>query len=295
MTARIIDGKAIAAEIREELRSEMTRLSSNGVTPGLGVVLVGDDPASHVYVRSKEKACADLGILSKEKLLPADISQEELFDVIDEYNNDPEIHGILVQLPLPSHIDESRTIAAVSPDKDIDGFHPQSIGKLVLGEETFVPCTPAGVLELLLRSGVEPSGKNVVVIGRSRIVGRPLANLLSLKRSDGNATVTVCHSRTDNLEFYTKNADILVGAMGSPAFIKGEMLKPGSVVIDVGISRVDDPNVKKGYRLVGDVDFESASKVAGAITPVPGGVGPMTIVMLMKNTILAAARANGLN
>jgi len=291
--AQIIDGKAIAAEIREDLKREVEALRQHGITPGLAVVLVGDNPASVTYVRMKEKACDELGIASFHHDLPAEVSQGELLSLIGQLADDDRVHGILVQLPLPGHISAEAVIEAIPPEKDVDGFHPTNLGKLLQGAETFVPCTPAGIQELLLRSGHSPEGKHVVIVGRSNIVGKPLAALLMQKKPGANATVTVCHSGTAELPEQTRSADILVAAMGVPRFIKREMVRPGAVVIDVGVNRVDDPSAKRGYRLVGDVDFDEVSEVAAAITPVPGGVGPMTIAMLMRNTVLAARRAAG--
>jgi len=290
MTATLIEGKVIAAEIREELKQRIAALGKAGIRPGLAVVLVGEDPASQVYVGMKEKSCAELGIYSNPHHLPAETTQAELLDLVERLNADSRINGILVQLPLPEQIDETAIIEAIDPEKDVDGFHPVTLGRLVIGVDTFRPCTPAGVQELLLRSGVNLEGKSVVIVGRSNIVGKPLANMLLQKAPGANATVTIAHSRTADLPAVVQGADVVVAAMGSPEFIRGEWLKPGAVVIDVGVNRVDDPLAKRGYRLVGDVHFESAVKVASRITPVPGGVGPMTIVMLMTNTVLSAER-----
>ncbi len=286
--AKIIDGKQIAAGIYAELSSDIQNLWASGCNPSLVVVLVGDNPASQVYVRMKTKAAAALGMLSDTRSYPESLSMAELLDIVHELNAQPAVHGILVQLPLPSHIDENTILNAVSPAKDVDGFHPNNRGKLVLGEDTFVPCTPLGVQQMLVRSGIEIPGKHVVIVGRSKIVGLPLAMMLALKGPAANATVTICHTGTQGLDNHTKNADILVVAAGRPGVIDGSMIKPGAVVVDVGVNRVQDANTEKGYRLVGDVDFASASKVASAITPVPGGVGPMTIAMLMYNTVKAA-------
>jgi methylenetetrahydrofolate dehydrogenase (NADP+)/methenyltetrahydrofolate cyclohydrolase len=284
----IIDGKRIADEIREEVRTEVAALkTSKGLVPGLAVILVGDDPASDVYVRMKGKACDELGIHSVTDRLPATTSEAELLRRVTELNADPTIHGILVQMPLPKHINESRIIEAIDPRKDVDGFHPVNVGKLLIGEETLRPCTPAGVQELLIRSNIDPAGKHVVVVGRSNIVGKPVASILMQKQKGANAIVTIAHTGAKDLRPYLASADIVIAAIGRPESIRGEELRTGVVVIDVGITRVDDPNSKKGYRLVGDVHFESASAVASAITPVPGGVGPMTIAMLMKNTVKA--------
>jgi len=289
MSAVIIDGKQVAQEIRAELEVQVRQLKADkGIVPGLAVVLVGEDPASQSYVTAKEKACAEIGIYSDDNRLPAETSEETLLALIDKLNADPKIHGILVQLPLPKHIDESRVIMAISPDKDVDGFHPVSVGKMVIGEKAFLPCTPHGVLQLLLRSGVKLDGAEVVIVGRSNIVGKPLANLLLQKSVMGNATVTVCHTRTRNLAAHTLRADIIIAAAGRPNTITAEMLRPGAVVIDVGVNRVADPNAKRGYRLVGDVDYLPVKEKASLITPVPGGVGPMTITMLLANTVQSA-------
>ncbi len=289
--AKIIDGKAIAAEIRGELKNEVASLTAQGVRPGLAVVLVGDDPASQVYVNNKRKACEEIGVESFAHFPPADTSEDHVLGLVGELNADPRVHGILVQLPLPRHIDETKVLNAVSPDKDVDGFHPTNLGKLLIGEDTFVSCTPQGCQELLMRSGYDPAGKHVVVVGRSNIVGKPLAAILMQKAPGADATVTVCHSRTRNLPEITRQADILVAAMGSPYFIKADMVKEGVVVIDVGTSRVEDSSRKSGFRLAGDVDFDAVFPKAEAITPVPGGVGPMTIAMLLKNTVKSARRA----
>jgi methylenetetrahydrofolate dehydrogenase (NADP+)/methenyltetrahydrofolate cyclohydrolase len=289
MSAVIIDGKQVAQEIRSELEVQVRQLKADkGIIPGLAVVLVGDDPASQSYVTAKEKACAEIGIYSDDNRLPADTSEETLLALIDKLNADPKIHGILVQLPLPKHIDESRVIMAISPDKDVDGFHPVSVGKMVIGEKAFLPCTPHGVLQLLLRSAVKLDGAEVVIVGRSNIVGKPLANLLLQKSAMGNATVTVCHTRTRDLAAHTLRADIIIAAAGRPNTISAEMVRPGAVVIDVGVNRVADPSAKRGYRLVGDVDYLPVKEKASLITPVPGGVGPMTITMLLANTVQSA-------
>lgn len=291
MGAAIISGKDIADEIKVELKDKVAELQSKGVIPGLAVVLVGEDPASQVYVRMKGKACEELGIYSETMRYPADLSEEKLLQVIDELNENLKIHGILVQLPLPKHINETKVLERIRPEKDVDGFHPVNVGRMLIGDPGFLPCTPHGIQELLLRSGNDPGGKHVVVVGRSNIVGKPVAAILMQKKNGANATVTVCHSRTRDLPGMCRQADILVAAMGVPEFIKEDMVKEGTVVIDVGVNRVDDPSAKRGYRLVGDVDYERVKEKASAITPVPGGVGPMTIVMLMKNTILSAERA----
>ncbi len=288
MAARLIDGKAIASQITTELKDEVSRLTAAGVQPGLAVILVGDDPASASYVRAKRKACEELGIRWETVHLPAETSQEELLAAVAQLAALGWAHGLLVQLPLPAHIDERAILEAIPPEMDVDGFHPLNRGRLVSGEDTLVPCTPAGIQELLLRSGFDPDGRHVVIVGRSQIVGLPLAILLAQKRPGANATVTICHSRTKDLASVTRTADILVAALGRAKTIKAEMVRPGAVVIDVGVNRVEDPSAAKGYRLVGDVDFEAVAEVAEAITPVPGGVGPMTIAMLMRNTVKAA-------
>ena len=280
--------------MRQDVAVEVTRLKALGITPGLSVVLVGDDPASAVYVRSKGKACEEAGMRGETIRLPADTSETVLLEQVDALNADPRVHGILVQMPLPRHMSADKVIRRIRPEKDVDGFHPVNVGKLSIGErDGFVPCTPAGAIELLIRSGVDTRGKDAVVVGRSNIVGKPMAALLMQDAPGGNATVTVCHSRTANLAAHTRRADIVVAAIGKPEMITGDMLKPGAVVIDVGINRVTDAASSKGYRIVGDVHFASARAVASLITPVPGGVGPMTIAMLMKNTVRAAAQLAG--
>jgi len=295
MPARIIDGKAIAKEIREEIKKEVEELKEkHGVTPGLVTILVGENPASVSYVKAKQKTAGDLGFYSVQENLPEDVSEEELLKLIEKYNRDEKIHGILVQLPLPKHIDERKVIYAIDPRKDVDGFHPVNVGKMVIGEKCFLPCTPHGILILLHKAGCEVSGAEVVVIGRSNIVGKPIANLLMQRRKPvGNATVTVCHTGTKDLKFHTKRADILIVAAGKPKVVTGDMVKEGVVVIDVGVNRVGVTPEGKAI-LCGDVDFESVSEKAAAITPVPGGVGPMTITMLMKNTLEAAKLWAGL-
>ena len=293
MTAKIIDGEAIAAEVRNEVKVGVDELKASGITPCLAAVLVGDVPASQVYVRTKRKACEHVGLSSVLHTPAGDIPEAQLLALIDQLNDDPAVHGILIQLPLPDHVDEAKVIERLSPSKDVDGFHPSNVGKLVIGMDTFKPCTPAGVQELLVRSGIEIAGKHAVVIGRSNIVGKPMANLLVQKHKDANATVTVCHSRTRDLATLTRQADILIAALGSPHIVTADMVKEGAVVIDVGINRVDDASAKKGYRIVGDVDFDAVSQVASAITPVPGGVGPMTVAMLMVNTLKAARMTLG--
>ncbi len=294
MSAKIISGKEIAAQIREELKEEVKRLKSDhGVTPGLVTILVGEDPASISYVTAKQKTAHDLGFHSIQDNQPEDISEDDLLALIDKYNNDDSIHGILVQLPLPKHIDDSKVLEAIDPDKDVDGFHPVNVGRMVIGERCFLPCTPHGILEMLIRSGVETSGAEVVVVGRSNIVGKPIANLMIQKRDGGNATVTVCHTRTKDMAFHTKRADILIVAAGRPKVVTADMVKDGVVVIDVGVNRIGKTPEGKAI-LCGDVDFDAIKEKASAITPVPGGVGPMTITMLMKNTVQAAKQFAGL-
>ncbi len=283
MSATIIDGKKISSDIKAELAEEVAELKKTGIEPGLTVVLVGDDPASHVYVKNKEKACELIGIRSVKHQLPADTGQEELLALVDDLNNDDKVDGILVQLPLPEQIDEHAVLLAIDPEKDVDGFHPLNVGKLMIGESVFESCTPSGVIELLKRYDIEISGAHAVVVGRSNIVGKPAAMLLL----HNNATVEICHSRTKDLAAETRRADILIAAIGRPKFITADMVKPGAAVIDVGMNRTDEG-------LCGDVDFEAVKEVASAITPVPGGVGPMTIAILMRNTVAAAkARAAG--
>lgn len=283
--AEIISGKQIAEKVCEEVQEEVDKLKLRGVTPGLAVVLVGDDAASSVYVAMKERAAKSLSIHSRQLTLPKETTSAEVEGVISGLNADPEIHGILVQLPLPEQIDENVILSCIDPAKDVDGFHPMNVGRLSVGEPNVVaPCTPAGVIELLMRSGFDPAGKHVVVVGRSNIVGRPLATLLTSRGRGGNATVTIAHSRSEELSLITKRADILISAVGRANLIDQSMVKPGAVVIDVGVNRVIDHSIPKGYRLVGDVAFQEVSEVASAITPVPGGVGPMTIAMLLKNT-----------
>ena len=288
MTAKILDGKALAEEIRGEVATGVAEMQQkHGVTPGLAAVLVGDDPASAIYVRNKRRACEEVGMVSDTFLMPADSTNEQVLARVQALNKDPRFHGILVQLPMPPQIDERLIIESLDPTKDVDGLHPFNVGKLVQGRADFVPGTPAGIQQILLRNGHDPAGANVVVCGRSDIVGKPMA-LLLMQRADGaNATVTVCHTRTKNLAEITRQADILVAAIGLPSTITADMVKEGAVVIDVGINRVDDASQKRGYRLEGDVDFNAVSKKASAITPVPGGVGPMTIAMLLVNTLTA--------
>ncbi len=284
----LIDGKKISEEIRNELKLKIDRLKKESrKLPGLVTILVGDNPASEVYVNMKIKACAQIGMSSKLEKKDAAFSENELLELVESYNNNSDYHGILVQLPLPRHINEDKIIEAVSPSKDVDGFHPVNVGNLVIGKETFFPCTPFGVVELLRRYNIETKGRHVVVVGRSNIVGKPLANLLLQKKEGANAVVTVCHSAARDLRKYTLQADIIIAAMGSPLFIKEDMIKEGAVVIDVGTNRIEDESTPKGYRLCGDVDFENVSKKASYISPSPGGVGPMTIAMLLSNTYLA--------
>jgi len=294
MAGKIIDGKQIAGQMRAELKAEVAKLKRQGVVPGLGVILVGDDPASKSYVTAKERACEEMGIYSDDNRLPADTSQEHLIGLIGRLNTDPKINSILVQLPLPKHLSESEVLLAINPDKDVDGFHPMNVGKMVTGEKAFLPCTPNGVVQLLLRSGIKIEGSYVVIVGRSNIVGKPLANMLIQKSPSGNATVPVCHTRTKDLARHTKQADIIIAAAGHPNTITADMVKDGAVVIDVGVNRVEDSTKKAGYRLVGDVDFERVKEKASLITPVPGGVGPMTITMLLYNTVESAKRAAGI-
>lgn len=294
MSAKIISGTETAKEIREELKSEVAELTEkHNVVPGLVTILVGEDPASQSYVAAKNKTAHALGIHSEQVTLDADTSEEDLLALVDKYNNDEKIHGILVQLPLPGHINEANVLYAINPDKDVDGFHPVNVGKMVLGEQCFLPCTPHGVLELLQRAGVETSGAEVVVVGRSNIVGKPVANLMLQKRDGGNATVTLCHTRTKDMDFHTKRADILIVAAGVANMIKGDQVKEGVVVIDVGVNRIGVTESGKA-KLAGDVEFDSVKEKAAAITPVPGGVGPMTITMLMKNTVQSARQFAGL-
>ena len=295
MSAKIIDGKQIAADIREELTAEVFALKGKGIVPGLGVILVGADPASQSYVTAKERACEKIGIYSDDNRLSAETPQEELLALVAKMNNDPKINGILVQLPLPKHIDEAAVLLAIDPDKDVDGFHPMNVGKMMIGEETFLPCTPNGIIQLLVRSGVETSGAHVVVVGRSNIVGKPVANMLLQKKEGANATVTLCHTRTKDVGHFTRQADIIIAASGWPNTVTADMVKEGVVVIDVGVNRVEDATRERGYRLVGDVDFEAIKEKASMITPVPGGVGPMTITMLLYNTVVSAKRANGVD
>ena len=291
MTAKIIDGKQTAADMRKEFSEEVSKLKAKGITPGLAVILVGDDPASQSYVTSKERDCAEIGIYSDDNRIPAGTTQKELIALIEEKNKNPKINGILVQLPLPKHLNESEVLMAIDPDKDVDGFHPINVGRMVIGEKAFLPCTPHGVVQLLIRNNVTIEGANIVIIGRSNLVGKPLANMLIQKKPNANATVTVCHTRTKDLASHTKRADIIVAAAGRTNTLTSDMVKEGVVVIDVGVNRIEDASKKSGYRLVGDVDFEAVKEKASLITPVPGGVGPMTRVMLLYNTIKSAKAA----
>jgi len=292
MAARIIDGKKVSEDIRAELKAKIAALAAAGVVPGLAVILVGEDPASVSYVTGKERSCAELGIASLGRHLGADASEAELIALIESLNADPAVHGILVQIPMPAHLDERRVINAIAPDKDMDGLTAANAGRLLLDEPGILPCTPAGVMELLRRSGVKTQGADAVVVGRSNLVGKPVANLLA--RRSSNATVTMCHTGTADLERRCREADILVSCVGSPGLIKAGWIKPGACVIDVGVTRVEDATKKKGYRLAGDVEYEAASEIAGWITPVPGGVGPMTVTMLLANTVAAAEKAAAL-
>ncbi len=294
MTAKIISGTEIAKQIREELKQEIAELKSkHNLVPGLATVLVGEDPASQVYVGQKEKTSIALGIYSERHDLPAETTQQELLGLIDKLNKDPKIHGILVQLPLPKHLNETEVLYAIDPKKDVDGFHPVNVGKLMIGEPDYLPCTPHGIQQLLIRSGVQIEGAEVVVLGRSNIVGKPIANILLQKKPGANATVTVCHTATRDISFHTRRADILIVAAGKPKAVTADMVKEGVVVIDVGVNRIGKTAEGKDI-LVGDVDFEAVKEKASAITPVPGGVGPMTITMLMLNTVKAAKLAAGL-
>ena len=293
MSAKIISGTEVAKTIREELKTEVAELKEkHNIVPGLVTILVGEDPASQSYVSAKNKTAHALGIHSEQVTLPADTSEQDLLATVEKYNKDKNIHGILVQLPLPKHINETNVLYAIDPDKDVDGFHPVNVGKMVLGEECFLPCTPHGILELLSRSGVETSGAEVVVIGRSNIVGKPIANLMLQKRKAGNATITLCHTRTKDMAAHCKRADIIIAAVGVPKMVTADMVKDGVVVIDVGVNRIGMTAEGKAI-LAGDVDFDAVKEKASYITPVPGGVGPMTITMLMKNTVQAAKQIAG--
>jgi methylenetetrahydrofolate dehydrogenase (NADP+) / methenyltetrahydrofolate cyclohydrolase len=290
--AQLIDGRAIAAQIVRELTPRVADLKKRGVSPGLAFVRVGEDPASKVYVGRKEKACAELGIVSETRVLPETTTESQLLALIAELNSDHRLHGILVQAPLPKHISESKIYSSVLPAKDVDGFHPVNVGKLMLGDATgFRPCTPAGVMELLARSGVKTDGAEVVVLGRGNIVGKPMAAMLCQKGKGANATVTICHSATRDIKGHCQRADIIIAAIGVAEFLKADMVKPGATVIDVGVNRIADASSKTGTRLVGDVDFAAVEKIAGKITPNPGGVGPMTIAMLLQNTVQAAEKS----
>jgi len=293
----IIDGKKVSSDLKAEMKVRVDEnRAATGKVPGLTVIIVGEDPASQVYVRNKAKSCVEIGMNSTVVEMPASTSEEELLAKIDELNNDPDVHGILVQQPLPKQIDEFAVTLAIDPAKDGDGFHPENLGRLVMGhlDKCFVSCTPYGILELLGRYGIETKGKHCVVVGRSNIVGKPMANLMLQKLEATNCTVTICHSATKDIPSYTRQADILIAAIGKAHFITADMVKPGAVVIDVGINRIDDPTTKSGSRLVGDVDYDGLCNVASAMTPVPGGVGPMTIAMLLKNTLQSFERSNGL-
>ncbi len=294
MSAKIISGTEVAKAIREELKTEVAELKEkHDIVPGLVTILVGEDPASQSYVSAKNKTAHALGIHSEQVTLAADTSEQDLLAIVEKYNKDKKIHGILVQLPLPKHINETNVLYAIDPAKDVDGFHPVNVGKMVVGEECFLPCTPHGILELLTRSGVETSGAEVVVIGRSNIVGKPIANLMLQKRKGGNATVTLCHTRTKDMAAHCKRADIIIAAVGVPKMVTADMVKDGVVIIDVGVNRIGKTAEGKAI-LAGDVDFDAVKEKASYITPVPGGVGPMTITMLMKNTVQAARQTAGL-
>ena len=287
-TAQIIDGKEVSKALKEKIKKEVAEIIDKGEDgPHLAAVIVGNDPASETYVKSKEKAAQGVGMMSSVYRYPEETTEEELLNVIDFLNNDPEIDGFIVQLPLPAHIDENKIIERIAPEKDVDGFHPVNVGRMAIGQKGFLPATPAGIMELLRYYNIETEGKNCVVLGRSNIVGSPMSILMSKKTSPGNATVTLCHSRTENLKEVTKQADILIVAIGKPHFVTEDMVKNGAVVIDVGIHRIEDAESPRGYKLVGDVDFENVKKKASYITPVPGGVGPMTIASLLNNTLKA--------
>jgi methylenetetrahydrofolate dehydrogenase (NADP+)/methenyltetrahydrofolate cyclohydrolase len=290
MPAQIIDGKKISSEIKNALKEKLTSLEKKGIVPGLAAVLVGDNPASQVYVNMKAKACEEVGIHSEVYRYPKELSESDLLEKVEELNHKKSIHGILVQFPTPDQISEEKVILAIDPNKDVDGFHPFNVGMMLAGKPTFLPCTPLGIQELLIRSGNDPSGKHVVILGRGSLVGKPLATMLFQKAQGANATVTICHTATKDLTSFTLQADILIAAMGKTKFVTADMVKPGVVVIDVGTNRIEDPSSKSGYRLVGDVDFDSVKEVARAITPVPGGVGPMTIAMLLSNTVKACEK-----
>lgn len=284
---KIIDGNAVSKQILEEIKIKLTKTN---VIPGLALILVGNNPASEVYVRMKSKRCAELGFHSIIDKQPENISQEELLAKVDKYNNDVSIHGILVQMPLPKHLEEMKVIEAIDYKKDVDGFHPINVGRLVNGEKCFIPCTPAGIIELLKRYEIKTEGKNIVVIGRSNIVGKPVANLLMQKNKNANSTVTICHSATTNIKEHTRKADVIIAAIGRAKFLKADMIEEECVIVDVGINRIEDSTAKNGYRIVGDVDYDGCYPKARMITPVPGGVGPMTVAMLMKNTFDSASK-----
>lgn len=293
--AKILSGRDLADKMKQEYKKEIEQMKQqHNIAPGLAVVLIGDNPASLSYVKLKEKACAEVGIISHDHKFNTDYKEEELLKLINDLNNNNNIHGILVQLPLPDHINEEKVLYAIDPGKDVDGFHPVNVGKMMIGGSCFLPCTPHGIQQLLVRNDIEIEGKHVVIIGRSNIVGKPLAMILIQKKPGANATVTLCHTRTKNIQEITRTADILVAAVGRPHTVTKDMVKQGAVVIDVGVNRVEDKTRKRGYRLVGDVDFEEVSEKASAITPVPGGVGPMTISMLLHNTIQAAKKHAGI-
>ena len=294
MTAKIISGTEVAAEIRQELKGRVQKLKEKGITPALAVVLVGEDPASVSYVTSKAKGAEEIGMYEETIRLPADTPEEEVLKTVDRLNKDPKFHGILVQLPLPKHIGTEKVISYISSEKDVDGFHPVNVGKLLRGEPCPLPCTPHGVQYLLIRSGNSPDGKHVVICGRSNLVGKPLAGILMQKKKGANATVTICHTGTKDIGYFARQADIVVAAMGVPKAITADMIREGAVVIDVGVNRVEDKTREKGFRLVGDVDFDAIKEKASAITPVPGGVGPMTVTMLLMNTVEAAERKAGM-
>jgi methylenetetrahydrofolate dehydrogenase (NADP+) / methenyltetrahydrofolate cyclohydrolase len=291
MQPRILDGKALAGDLRERIKSAVSTMSADGLVPGLATILVGNNPASVSYVRSKHRTSEEVGIRTIDVTLPEECSAEELSDAVAELNERSDVHGILIQQPLPAHLDAEVHVAAVAPAKDVDGFHPENLGRLVRGRRCMVPCTPLGVVHMLAAGGISTRGANVVIVGRSMLVGKPLASLLMQKNDTGNATVTVCHSATRDLPEHTRNADIVVAAIGVPGYVTADMVREGAVVIDVGINRVDDSSRRRGYRIVGDVDYDNVAPKTSAITPVPGGVGPMTVVMLMYNTVQAARGA----
>ncbi len=293
MSARLLDGKQLASDKREMLKKRIEVLKQSGLVPGLAFVLVGDNPASASYIRAKGKTCAKIGINSFDRTLDEDADMQKVLSIVEELNKDDAVHGILVQLPLPGHLDEQTILQAIAPEKDVDGFHPLNIGKMMLGLESVLPCTPYGIVEMLKAADIRIEGSHTVIVGRSNIVGKPLANMLVQKRSDANATVTICHSRTKDLKKYTLQADILVAAAGQASLITADMVREGTVVIDVAMNRVPDDSKKRGYRLCGDVDFDAVKEKASYITPVPGGVGPMTITMLLENTVKAAVRISG--